>query len=150
MSNIKKIVLSLVAIVLLLGASSVSASLAGTWRGEGTGSCFPHPGMEIYPWQDWKGEISEKEDIFKGEWRDKAGNHGTFEGKLVPSPIPEERRFEGEWTWDDPLSMSILPVVGGKFKMIFCIYSKECKGTWMTHWISISAVGSMQGKKVAD
>ncbi len=146
MHKTKKIIVAILAVVILLAATPAFGQIAGTWAGVGKGSCCPYPGTVIYPWQEWKGFIPDSEDVFYGKWCDVDGNHGEFKGKLVPSPIPEERRFQGEWTWYDPAS--IVPVVGGKFEMTFYIYSKECKGVWKTHWPSTSAVGTMKGKKV--
>ncbi len=146
MINTKKIVFSLIAMGLLLGATPAFGQFVGMWLGDGSGSCSPAPGIVIYPWQDWRGSISESEDIFKGEWRDKAGNHGTFYGKPTLSSS-QERCFEGEWTWYDPFAPSSKPVVGGKFLITFNRF-KECKGTWKTHWISSSSVGNIKGYKL--
>ncbi|NLI98709.1 hypothetical protein GX441_08645 [bacterium] len=147
MINARRIAIAL-SVFFALGAASLNAQLSGTWKGSGTGSCIPHPGIVIYPWQEWKGEIPDAEDVFSGEWRDSGGNHGTFKGTPLPSPIPEERRFSGEWTWLDPTVPSTQPVVGGKFSMTFYFLEGYCKGTWSSVWPSASARGTMKGERV--
>lgn len=134
------------AITVLAGAGPLVAQLPGTWAGEGTGYCYPEPGVAIYPWQNWKGEIPFTQDVFKGEWTDADGNQGTFEGKPVPS-IPEIAVFEGFWTWESPDGISR----GGEFEMTFYFMSSEppyCEGTWTSIWPSPGLPGTMKGWKV--
>jgi len=148
MHKTKKTILTALAVILLLAATPGFAQLAGTWAGTGRGDCYPRPGVVIYPWQEWKGFIPNSEDVFSGEWWDADGNHGTFKGTPVPSPIPEERRFEGKWTWYDPLSPTPDPVVGGKFKMTFYFLDGWCEGNWTSIWPSTSTACTMKGEKV--
>ncbi|MBN2379646.1 hypothetical protein JXM67_07590 [candidate division WOR-3 bacterium] len=151
----RKLVLGVLAAALLLGATPAFAQLLGTWEGTGTGNCYPHSGMVIYPWSVWKGEVyvSEDEDItiFEGEWYDELGNHGTFKGKVLPIGTPNERFCRGKWTWYDPTVNTVEPVYGGDFEMTFYLAETDppyCKGIWKTHWLSTSARGAMKGKKV--
>lgn len=148
----RKTFLAALAVVLLLGAVPASAQLLGTWEGTGTGNCFPHSGVVIYPWSVWKGEvyISPDQDapIFEGEWYDELGNCGTFKGNvLLISPSKDQRICLGEWTWFDPSSDSNQPVYGGDFRMTFYLKEACCDGTWTTIWISSSARGTMEGTK---
>jgi len=144
MHKTKKTILTALAVILLLAATPAFAQLAGTWAGVGAGSAHP-PGTVIYPWQEWKGFIPDSEDAFYGEWCDADGNHGKFKGKLVPSPIPEERHFKGYWTWDDPSSVS---KKAGDFHMVFYFLEDYCKGTWTSIWPSPGFPGIMKGEKV--
>jgi hypothetical protein len=140
----------IIAGIMLVAAAPALAQVAGVWAGEGKGNCFPHPGTEIHPWQNWKGVIPNSMDIFKGKWHDADGNYGIFKGKPVPS-IPEIAVFRGSWYWYDPLGSSDKPVYGGDFEMIFHFMDSErywCEGTWMTIWPSISAQGTMKGRKI--
>jgi hypothetical protein len=142
----RRIILATTALVLLVAATPIAAQLAGTWVGTGTGNAYPSSGVVIYPWQEWKGEIPDAEDVFVGEWQDSLGNHGTFKGAPVPSPIPEERCFDGEWTWYSP--ESDIPIVGGKFKITFWFLEGYCNGNWTTIWLSTSDRTTMIGWKV--
>lgn len=141
----RKRILVVLAIILFGVASPAFAQLAGTWVGEGTGNCYPRPGTVIYPWQEWKGEIPNSMDVFFGEWYDSDGNHGSFEGKPVPS-IPEVAVFEGFWTWETPQGV----FRGGDFKMTFYFMSSRpyCEGTWTSIWPSPGLPGRMKGEKV--
>jgi hypothetical protein len=149
----KKLILTALVVVVLLGATPLAAQLYGTWAGTGEGCCYPGPGVVIYPWQTWKGEvyISSYQDvpIFEGEWWDADGNHGTFKGKPIPS-IPEIAVFRGEWTWFDPTGTSARPRYGGDFEMIFYFMSSHpyCEGTWTSIWPSPGLPGTMKGEKV--
>jgi hypothetical protein len=145
MSTPKKLLLTGLAVILLLGATPLAAQLAGTWAGTGEGCCCPRPGVVIYPWQEWKGEIPNSQDVFYGEWCDADGNHGRFEGKPIPS-IPEIAVFRGFWTWETPQGI----FRGGEFKMIFYFMSSEpyCEGTWTSIWPSPCPPGTMKGEKV--
>jgi len=144
----KKIILSALAAVLLLGASPAFAQLAGVWVGEGTGSCSPRPGVVICPWQNWKGEIPNSQDRFTGEWYDEAGNCGIFKAEVEFSPIPEIAYAEGAWYWFDPTGPAHRPVYGGDFKMTFYFCEGKCEGVWTTIWPSVTPQGTMKGKKV--
>ncbi len=148
MHNSKKLILAVLAVILLLGATPAFAQLAGTWEGTGTGCCSPHPGTVIYPWQTWKGEIPNSQDVFIGEWWDADDNHGTFKGEVEFSVIPELAYAEGEWTWYDPTGPSNEPVYGGDFEMTFYILEKRCEGIWTSIWPSPSEQGTMRGRKV--
>jgi len=152
MRNNKKLILTVLAATLLLGATPAFAQLIGTWTGEGKGNCHPYPGVVIYPWQQWKGEVFESPDedvlLFVGEWFDANGSHGTFTGKILPIGTQELAICKGVWTWFDPSGDTNQPVYGGDFLMNF--YRKEgyCKGTWSSIWLSSSQKGTMEGKKV--
>jgi hypothetical protein len=146
MSNSKKLLLTALAVVLLLGAAPLAAQIAGTWEGTGRGSCYPYPSTVIYPWQEWKGEIPNSEDAFSGEWWDANDNHGTFEGEILWIST-DVAICNGEWTWYDPTG-SDDPVYGGDFEMKFYVYERECTGTWTTIWPSPSEQGTMRGWKV--
>lgn len=144
----RKVLPIVLAVVLLLAATPAFAQLAGTWAGEGTGSCCPRPGTVIYPWQTWKGFIPDEENVFTGEWYDADGNRGIFKGEIEFSPIPEIAYARGAWYWYDPLGPANRPIYGGDFKMTFYFLEDECKGEWTTIWPSPSARGTMKGKKV--
>ncbi|MBN2379643.1 hypothetical protein JXM67_07575 [candidate division WOR-3 bacterium] len=148
----KKLVLGIIAAVLLLGATPAFAQLLGTWQGTGRGNCYPHPGVVIYPWSAWNGEvyISPDQDapVFEGEWYDELGNHGTFKGNVLPLGTPDQRFCRGIWTWYDPTGTSDKPVYGGDFEMTFYLEEGACRGTWTTIWISSSERGTMRGRKV--
>lgn len=142
MHNHKKLIVVL-GVVLLAAASPVLAQLAGTWAGEGTGSCSPRPGLVIYPWQNWKGEISEDEDVFEGEWRDEDGNRGSFFGEPAPFSTPESKIYQGYWTWETPDGL----YKGGEFKMTFFFLEDVCEGTWNSIWPS-GLPCTMWGEKI--
>ena len=144
MSNPKKILLTGLVVILLLGATPLSAQLAGTWEGIGTGEAHPPCHLPIYPWQDWIGEIPNSEDVFSGEWKDSLENRGTFEGEITISSVTQAY-CEGYWTWDDPSAPSI---IAGEFEMIFYIYEERCEGTWTCIWPSPGLPGTIRGWKV--
>ena len=153
MRNLQKTILGAVALVLLLSAVPVSADLIGTWAGTGTGNCHPRNSVVIYPWSVWEGQVfvSEEEDatIFVGEWEDELGNHGTFRGRVLPiSTAPDERICRGRWTWYDPDGVSVEPVVGGQFRMVFHPEEAVCEGIWTSIWPSSSAQGTMEGEQI--
>jgi hypothetical protein len=143
-----KKILAITALALLLVSTSLSAGLYGVWEGKGSGNCYPHPGVVIYPWQQWKGSVYDSPDgdaiLFTGEWYDANGNTGIFKGKVEYSPIPELAIANGAWYWYDPTGISD-PVYGGDFKMNFRYLDGKCEGNWKTIWPSTSAVGSMKG-----
>jgi hypothetical protein len=149
----RKILPILAILVVLIGAAPLSAQLIGTWAGEGKGFCYPKPEVDIviYPWQNWKGEVYYTDEtdkpVFEGEWYDADGYHGTFFGKMYPTPIEEYYLFKGEWTWFDPASKTAKPVVGGKFEMKFHFLVGTCNGFWDTEWPSPVEQGTMWGKK---
>ena len=147
MSNSKKILLTGLAVILLLGATPLAAQIAGTWEGTGTSCCCPHPGTIIYPWQKWVGEIPNSEDVFTGEWKDSLDNRGTFKGEIlwISTTVAIAR---GSWYWFDPTGPSHEPVYGGDFEMKFYVYERECTGTWTSIWPSPCEQGTMRGRKV--
>jgi len=147
MHKTKKTILIALAVILLLGATPAFAQLAGTWVGKGAGSCCPYPGTTIYPWQEWKGEIPDSQDAFKGKWCDEQGNKGIFKGEIDWISITEAV-CKGSWYWYDPAGISAKPVYGGDFKMTFYVFGGDCKGKWTSIWPSPSAVGTMKGYKV--
>jgi len=144
MSNPKKILLTGLAVILLLGATPLAAQLAGVWEGTGTGAAYPPCHLPIHPWQNWIGEIPNSQDVFFGEWWDADCNHGTFKGEIEWTSITEAY-CEGYWTWDDPSAPSI---VAGDFEMTFYILEGICEGTWTSIWPSPSDPGTMKGWKV--
>jgi hypothetical protein len=144
MPNLKKIILTGLAVILVVGAAPAAAQVAGTWAGEGTGSCSPPSGILLHPWQNWKGEIPNTEDVFTGEWWDADGNQGSFFGKLAPFSTPDTKIYQGLWTLDDPSGFSC---IGGKFTMLFYYLEDECEGTWNSVWPS-GLPCKMWGKKV--
>jgi hypothetical protein len=147
MRNIKKTILVVLTATLLLGATPAFAQLAGTWVGTGTGNAYPRSGVVIYPWQDWKGEIPNSEDVFTGEWYDSLGNYGIFKGKA--EWIDDETAIaKGAWYWYDPLGPSNQPKYGGDFEMTFYVGDEICDGIWTTIWPSTGAQGTMEGWKV--
>ena len=148
MHNSKKLLLAVLAVILLLGATPAFAQLAGTWEGIGRGEAYPPCHPPINPWQTWKGEIPLTQDVFTGEWWDADCNHGTFKGVVEFSPIPELAYAEGEWTWYDPTGPSNEPVYGGDFEMTFYILEEICEGTWTSIWPSPGLPGTMRGRKV--
>lgn len=150
--KLSKIVLVALAVIFLAGATPAFAQLLGTWEGTGRGNCYPHPGVVIYPWSVWEGEVyispDQEAPIFEGEWYDEPGNCGTFKGNVLPTGTEDQRVCFGEWTWYDPTSDSSEPVYGGDFRMTFYLEEGSCSGTWTTIWISSSDRGTMRGRKV--
>lgn len=144
----RKILLTAVAVTVMLGATPLFAQLAGVWEGTGTGNAYPHPGVVIYPWQNWQGEIPATQDVFTGEWYDSLGNHGIFKGEVEFSPIPEIAYAKGSWYWYDPTGTAD-PVYGGDFEMTFWFLNERCNGIWNTIWPSSSDRGTMKGYKVS-
>jgi hypothetical protein len=155
MRNLKKTMLVIAATCILLGATPAFAQLLGAWEGDGLGSCVPHPGMTIYPWSVWTGEVFESPDedivLFEGKWEDELGYHGIFKGRMLPFGTPTQSFFRGQWFWYDPTINTTEPVFGGKFNMTFTITETDpptCNGTWTTIWPSPGIVGTMEGYKV--
>jgi hypothetical protein len=148
MNNTKKLLIAALAVIFLAGATPTAAQIAGTWEGTGRGSCYPHPGTVIYPWQKWGGEIPNSQDVFFGEWKDTLDNRGIFKGEVEFSPIPEVAYARGAWYWYDPTSPSAQPVYGGDFEMTFHILEERCEGIWTSIWPSPSEHGTMRGRKV--
>ena len=139
----------IITLVLVIGATSAFAQLAGVWEGTGTGNAYPYPGVVIYPWQTWKGEIPLTQDVFTGEWYDDLGNHGIFKGVVEFSSIPEIAYAKGAWYWYDPTGPANQPVYGGKFEMTFWFLEERCEGTWNSIWPSPGPPGTMTGWKVS-
>jgi hypothetical protein len=146
MKGSKALLITLV-LVLALGATPAFAQIAGTWEGTGRGSCSPHPGVLIYPWQTWKGEIPSTEDVFSGEWWDSDGNHGIFKGEIDWVSITVAI-CKGRWYWYDPTGPSAEPIYGGDFEMKFYVFEEYCEGIWTSIWPSPSEQGTMRGRKV--
>jgi len=144
MSTPKKILLTALAVILLLGATPLAAQIAGVWEGTGKGAAYPPCHLPIYPWQKWIGEIPNSEDVFFGEWKDTLDNHGRFEGKPAPYSTPDAKVFKGYWTWETPEGI----FKGGEFTMTFYFLEGECKGTWTSIWPSPGLPGKMWGRKV--
>ncbi|TKJ43648.1 hypothetical protein CEE36_02900 [candidate division TA06 bacterium B3_TA06] len=142
MSNSKKLLIAALAVIFLAGATPLAAQLAGVWAGTGEGCCSP-PGTTIYPWQTWKGEIPNSQDVFSGKWWDADSNRGTFHGKIIISSVTEAY-CEGIWNLDDPSGASI---IGGDFKMTFYILEGTCEGTWISIWPT-ALPATMRGWKV--
>ncbi|MBN2379647.1 hypothetical protein JXM67_07595 [candidate division WOR-3 bacterium] len=145
----RKIILATAAVVLLIAATPLSAQLAGAWAGEGEGVCSPPPfwtsDFPIYAWQNWKGEISEDENAFFGEWYDMNGRHGRFKGEAFIAS-PTEVVFKGVWTWiydacDPPKEYEM-----GTFWMKFHKVKLTCYGEWVQKYSGED--GTMKGKKV--
>lgn len=149
MRTINRFILGVVVVVFLLGATPGLAQLAGTWEGTGTGSCpnpFPTPPESMCPWRNWSGEIPDEEDVFKGQWRDHIGFHGTFKGRLLLG-TPEYVLCRGEWTAiDDSVDPPRVYIMGG-FQMRFYYESETCRGRW---WLydSDQYHGTMEGRKI--
>jgi hypothetical protein len=144
MSNSKKLIIAL-AVILALGATPLAAQIAGTWEGTGRGSCYPHPGTVIYPWQNWTGEIPLTQDVFSGEWWDANDNHGIFKGEIEWTSVIVAI-CNGSWYWFDPTGTAE-PVYGGDFEMKFYVCERTCTGTWTSIWPSPEP-GTMKGWKV--
>lgn len=141
MRTFRNLLLIMIPVLLCLAASPISP-LTGVWAGEGKGNAHP-PGTTIYPWQYWQGEIPNSGDVFKGEWKDEKGNHGSFKGEVAWISFTTAIA-KGYWTWEKPSSIT----KAGKFVMYFSPYSKECKGTWTCIYPSSSVQGHMWGKKI--
>jgi hypothetical protein len=142
MKRLTTLLLILLPVAVFIAAAPI-CPLVGTWAGEGKGSVYP-PGTVMYPWQYWKGKVTDNGKAFYGEWKDEKGNHGEFKGEIDWISL-KEAVCKGEWTWDNPIG---IPHVAGKFKMFFYPYEKECKGEWTSIYPSPSAQGIMWGKKV--
>lgn len=142
MSNPKKILLTGLVVIFLVGTTPLAAQLDGFWAGTGTGCCHPEGTIiTIYPWQTWDGFVVNHE-VFYGEWEDSLGHHGTFEGRVVQID-PTYAVFEGTWRWTDPTILIIPPVIG-EFHMDFDILGRVCKGEWFYH----EDYGTMEGQKL--
>jgi hypothetical protein len=148
MKTLKTITIALV-LLMAVAATPAFGQLAGVWQGTGQGNAYPRNSTVIYPWQNWKGEIPNSQDVFSGTWYDALGNHGTFKGKIKFSPIPELAVAKGSWYWFDPLGPANVPVYGGDFNMDFWFTMGTCNGTWTTIWPSTGPVGSMTGEYVS-
>lgn len=133
----------MLAVALFVAAGPIISNLSGYWAGKGKGSCHP-PGATIYPWQNWKGAVTNDEKTFYGEWYDKLGNTGSFKG-IVDFISITTAVCKGEWVWDNP---SGTKPVTGTFQMTFYIHTGSCKGTWNSVYPSTTAKGTMVGKKV--
>jgi len=147
MHNSKKLILAVLAVILLLGATPAFAQLAGTWEGIGRGEAYPPCHLPIYPWQKWIGEIPLTQDVFTGEWWDADCNHGIFKGEIEWTSITVAIS-KGKWYWYDPTGTDPQPVYGGDFEMKFYVYEEECAGIWTSIWPSPSDPGTMRGWKV--
>ncbi|GEM_PF-609789 len=157
MKNIKKIVLSLLAIGLLLGATPALANLNGPWKGDGKGVCSPPPGVPnefpIYAWQSWEGKIEdigpdEFGKVFFGNWKDKTGNYGSFKGKIIWM-TQTQAYCEGEWTWVYETLEFIKVYEMGRFTMTFEHFPVEtpyCYGSWSSKYGNED--GAMKGHMV--
>ncbi len=147
MSTPKKILLTGLAVILLLGATPIAAQIAGTWEGTGEGCCCPRLSTVIYPWQNWIGAIPLTQDVFTGEWWDADCNHGIFKGEILWIST-DVAISNGRWYWYDPTGSDPQPVYGGDFEMKFYVYERECTGTWTSIWPSPCEQGTMRGWKV--
>ncbi|TKJ43650.1 hypothetical protein CEE36_02910 [candidate division TA06 bacterium B3_TA06] len=142
MSNSKKLMLTALAVIFLIGATPLFADLDGIWEGYGEGSCETPAGTIIYPWQTWNGTVDEY-GYFSGEWEDSDGNQGTFEGcmaSLNPPVCP------GVWTWRDDSSLE--PIEMGLFQMVFYEVQGTCNGEWWPY--SGAQGGTMWGWSIGD
>jgi hypothetical protein len=134
-----------VAVILLAAVLPATAQVAGTWQGNGTGSCSPPSGM-IHPWQYWEGFIGNDELVFEGTWEEEDGSsHGSFSGHLAPFSTPETVIFQGYWTLDS----EEFSCIGGNFTMTFYYLEDECNGTWTSVWPAALPC-TMWGKKIQD
>jgi hypothetical protein len=145
-----KLLFVLCGVALICGAiplfsdADVIPVISGTWAGEGKGNCHP-PGTTLYPWQYWKGEVTNDMKTFYGKWKDEKGHYGKFKGEIKWISITTAVAT-GIWTWDN--NPGGITKYDGKFKMEFQVYGKECKGTWDSIYPSTSAQGVMWGKKI--
>lgn len=140
----RKLLLSALAAMLIIGATPAFAQIAGPWEGTGTGICqppFPSPSKAMGPWRVWTGEIPDDESTFSGDWHDDWGFHGTFYGENIAG-TPDEAIFTGTWTVIDDNSGDIYEM--GTFYMHFPYAGKACHGEW---WIYTAAAprGTMTG-----
>jgi len=147
MSTPKKILLTGLAVILLLGATPIAAQIAGVWEGTGKGAAYPPCHLPIYPWQKWIGEIPLTQDVFTGEWRDSDCNRGTFKSEIFWVSI-NVAIARGSWYWFNPTGSSQQPIYGGDFEMKFYAFERECTGTWTSIWPSPGPPGTMRGRKV--
>ena len=146
MSNSKKLLITALAVIFLVGAGPVFAQFGGFWAGTGTGCCHPESTtITIYPWQRWGGFV-EYDERFHGEWEDSLGHQGTFEGRVVQIDSIYAV-FEGTWEWTfftPPVYPPIIPPVIGEFHMDFDRLTYTCRGEWFYH----EDYGTMQGQRL--
>jgi hypothetical protein len=150
MSNMKKIVLGGLAVILLAGATPAFAQVAGTWAGTGEGACSPPPTIvtadfPIYAWQQWIGEIPDSEDKFYGTWEDETGNYGRFKG-MITFGTPTEVACQGSWTWFNTKVDPPREYYMGTFWMRFHKEKLTCFGEWSTYFGNEG--GTMEGGMV--
>ncbi len=132
MHKVKKLLLAMLAVVMLLGATPLFAELEGTWAGEGRGFfIYPAgiPSDTVYVFQRWEGVVRNGE--FRGEWSDADGHSGKFRGRIILMSLTEAY-CEGEWLWIDT---SVDPPViraRGPFNMTFYYRDEDetCSGNW--------------------
>ncbi len=110
---------------ILLTAIPVFAQLAGTWNGEGTGTCDFY-GTLLRPWETWTGTIPATEDSFTGIWSDGLGNSGTFFNTNIEVISDDIVVIEGRWTLTIPDGLKKL----GTFKITFYTHNRVCYGEW--------------------
>ncbi|MBN2379651.1 hypothetical protein JXM67_07615 [candidate division WOR-3 bacterium] len=139
--NAKNLTIAVAAVLILAGTPAL-AIIDGDWEGKGYGKCEnPITGDAMYPWQYWKGTISNTTD-FVGEWYDDKGNKGYFTAEKI---------FEGNWVcefngrWYVQDEESGIDKYMGYFVMNFHKFKYDCKGEWVSE-INYEN-GWMYGKK---
>ncbi|TKJ43653.1 hypothetical protein CEE36_02925 [candidate division TA06 bacterium B3_TA06] len=151
MSNSKKLMLTALAVIFLIGATPLFAELDGIWEGYGEGSCETPAGIIIYPWQTWNGSLESW--LFTGHWQDLDGSSGGFQGavislaKSVEPPYHTVAHCEGTWTWMDPSGLE--PLEMGPFNMEFNLDIDTCWGNWYSY-SSPGIGGTMWGWRIGD
>ncbi len=137
-------------ILIVAGASSLSAQLYGPWAGSGKGSCTAPDGSLMYPWQDWYGILRMDTDVFSGTWHDTiTGNKGTFKGSNV-AVGPTTVICEGVWTWAGIDSDASAPIEMGAFVMTFYEDVGKCSGEWSCYSSVTPDQGRMSGYWVGE
>ncbi len=130
MSNHKRVILLCVAVILLIGSSSLHAQYGGRWYGTGEGTTTPpiptpYP-VIMHPWYEWLGDIIAGE--FRGAWVDTLGNYGEFRGRVM-FLTPTTAHCQGVWTWSSTTSMIRM----GPFEIVFDYETELCEGRWSTY-----------------
>jgi len=154
MSNSKKLILTALAVILLLGATPLFAQPVGTWEGTGEGWCpfpVPYPSEYMNPWQTWKGRLEPDPNqvgyIFFGDWYDASEEHGSFKGRAILE-TPTEISCRGDWYWWDERSLPPRVYHMGTFNMAFRRDGRSCRGEWITTHTPAIYHGTMEGSWV--
>lgn len=150
----RKLFLVTIMAAVVIGATPIEAQPVGNWEGTGEGYCpypIPYPSEYMNPWQTWMGRLVPNPNqvgyIFYGEWQDREGNRGTFEGEAALG-TPEEIYCRGEWYWIDESVIPHRTYLMGSFNMVFRRDGRSCRGEWEAYDPNAYYHGTMEGRWV--